>query len=84
MRNSRRNIPDPISPQNPLHQTDRTPDRIQDHLEDKVPMEEILKTDENAEEIRLREERLRAEELLRRDSLRRQNDLDSSVDESSL
>lgn len=43
MRTSRRNIPDPVSPQNPLNKTDITPDRIQDHLEDKTPVEDILR-----------------------------------------
>ena len=88
MKNSRRNIPDPISPQNPLHQTDRTPDRIQEHLEEKVSMEEILSTNDKEQEARLKEERLRAEEKrreeLRQSELRRQSDLDASVDESTL
>ena len=46
MKHSRRNIPDPVSPQNPLNQTDITPDRIQDHLEEKTSVEEIF-SDEN-------------------------------------
>ena len=43
MRNTRRNIADPISPQNPVIKKDvfEDEDRIQDHLEDKVSNEEI-------------------------------------------
>jgi hypothetical protein len=46
MKHSRRNIPDPISPQNPVNKTDITPDRIQDHLEEKTSVEDIFR-DEN-------------------------------------
>jgi|GEM_PF-5422363 len=46
MKNSRRNRPDPISPQNPVHKTDITHDRIQDHLEEKTSVEDIFR-DEN-------------------------------------
>jgi hypothetical protein len=46
MKHSRRNIPDPISPQNPVNKTDITPDRIQDHLDEKTSVEDIFR-DEN-------------------------------------
>ncbi|HYC84017.1 MAG TPA: hypothetical protein VEB86_02300 [Chryseosolibacter sp.] len=46
MKNSKRNIPDPVSPQNPLNKTDITHDRIQEHLEDKTSVEDIFR-DEN-------------------------------------
>jgi hypothetical protein len=46
MRHSRRNITDPISPQNPVNKTDITNDRIQNELEDKTPVEDIFR-DEN-------------------------------------
>lgn len=46
MKHSRRNIPDPISPQNPVNKTDITNDRIQNHLEEKTSMEDIF-IDEN-------------------------------------
>jgi hypothetical protein len=59
MRNKRRNIPDPISPQNPLHQTDRTDDRIQEHLEDKTHVEDIFRdeTDLIKDQERLNQKR---------------------------
>ena len=59
---SRRNIQDPISPQNPLNKTDITPDRIQDHLEEKTSVEDIFR-DENDlteltdEELRIKNQR---------------------------
>lgn len=59
MRNSRRNIPDPVSPQNPLNKTDITPDRIQDHLEEKTPMEDILNEPDQKKDEILSDERLR-------------------------
>jgi hypothetical protein len=67
MKHSRRNIPDPVSPQNPVNKTDITPDRIQDHLEDKTSVEDIFR-DENeltrhqADEIRIKSQR-QAEDL---------------------
>ena len=46
MRKSRRNIPDPISPQNPVIQKDvMDTNRVQDELEEKIPVEEILSKD---------------------------------------
>lgn len=45
MKYSKRNIPDPISPQNPLNKTAITNDRIQEHLEEKTSVEDILKED---------------------------------------
>jgi hypothetical protein len=48
MKNRRRNIPDPISPQNPVHQTNRTEDRVRDHLQDSASLEEDLFRDETA------------------------------------
>jgi hypothetical protein len=43
MRTTRRNIPDPISPQNPVIQKDIIDnDRIQNELEDKTSVEDIL------------------------------------------
>jgi hypothetical protein len=74
MRNSRRNIPDEFSPQNPLNKTDITPDRIQDHLEDKIPVEDIVKSDED----------ITTDEMLRRERLRRQSDLDRQAEEPGL
>jgi hypothetical protein len=43
MRNSRRNIPDPISPENPVIKKDVIEtNRVQDHLAEKVAPEEIF------------------------------------------
>ena len=43
MRKSRRNIPDPISPQNPVIKKDVIEtDRVQDHLAERVAPEEIF------------------------------------------
>jgi len=62
MRNSRRNIPDAVSPQNPLNKTDITPDRVQEHLEEKTSMEEILNSEDEAKETNEQKmERLRRE-----------------------
>ncbi len=72
MRNSRRNIPDPISPQNPLNKTDITPDRIQDELEDKIPMEDILKEPDKKKDDTLANERLR-----------KQTDVDGNVQDDA-
>lgn len=72
MRNSRRNIPDAVSPQNPLNKTDITPDRIQDHLEEKTSMEEIL-----------REPDKRKDETLSDERLRKQSDVDRSVEDEA-
>jgi hypothetical protein len=48
MRNSRRNIADPISPQNPVIKKDVIEnDRTQDQLEDKISVEDILENDED-------------------------------------
>jgi hypothetical protein len=48
MRTTRRNIPDPVSPQNPVIQKDVIDtNRIQDELEEKTSVEEILSTDDN-------------------------------------
>jgi hypothetical protein len=45
MKRTRRNIPDPISPQNPAIQKDVIDnDRIQNELEEKISVEEILNT----------------------------------------
>jgi hypothetical protein len=41
--NSKRNIADPISPQNPAIQKDVGDDRIQDELTDKTSVEEIYR-----------------------------------------
>ena len=41
MKKSRRNIPDAFSPQKVVHPTDIPQDRIQEHLEDKTPIEDI-------------------------------------------
>ena len=43
MRNSRRNIPDPVSPQNPVIKKDinHGENRTQDHLQDNTSIEEI-------------------------------------------
>jgi hypothetical protein len=48
MRNSRRNIPDPISPQNPVIKKDvnHGENRVQDHLEEKTSVEEIYSDSE--------------------------------------
>jgi hypothetical protein len=47
MRTTRRNIPDPISPQNPPIQKDvADTNRIQNELEEQTSMEEILSTDD--------------------------------------
>ena len=67
MRTSRRNIPDPVSPQNPLNKTDITPDRIQDHLEDKTPMEDILREPDKKNEERLPDERLKKQSDVEQD-----------------
>lgn len=62
MRNSRRNIPDAVGPQNPLNKTDITPDRVQEHLEEKTSMEEILNSEDEAKETNEQKmERLRRE-----------------------
>jgi hypothetical protein len=74
MRNSKRNIPDEFSPQNPLNKTDITPDRIQDHLEDKIPVEDIVKPEDD----------LITDEILRRERLRKQSDLDRQAEEPGL
>jgi len=43
MRNTRRNIPDPISPENPVIKKDVIEtDRVQDHLEEQTSVEEIF------------------------------------------
>jgi hypothetical protein len=72
MRNSRRNIPDPVSPQNPLNKTDITPDRIQDHLEDKTPVEDIL-----------REPDKKKDEPLSGEQVRKQTDVERSVQDDA-
>lgn len=66
MRHSKRNIPDAVSPQNPLNKTDITPDRVQEHLKEKTSMEEILKPDDEANETE--EQKM---DRLRRESERR-------------
>lgn len=55
MRNTRRNIPDPISPQNPVIRKDISEgdNRLQDELEDKTSVEEIYsETDENKKNLK--------------------------------
>jgi hypothetical protein len=74
MRNSKRNIPDEFSPQNPLNKTDITPDSIQGHLEDKIPVEDIVKPEDD----------LTTDEMLRRERLRKQSDLDRQAEEPGL
>lgn len=46
MKHPKRNIADPISPQNPVNKTDITSDRVQNHLDEKTSVEDIFK-DEN-------------------------------------
>lgn len=75
MRHSRRNIPDAISPQNPLNKTDITNDRIQDHLEEKTSMEEILSPDE--------EEKKKQDEILNRQNDHRSADDDLRRDKET-
>jgi len=41
MKKSKRNIPDPISPQHVVNPTDNVDQRTQDHLEEKTSIEEI-------------------------------------------
>ena len=51
-----------MSPQNPLNKTDITPDRVQEHLEEKTSMEEILNSEDEAKETNEQKmERLRRE-----------------------
>jgi hypothetical protein len=48
MKNSRRNIPDPISPQNPVIKKDIIEeDRVQNHLEEKTSVEDTLSPDKD-------------------------------------
>lgn len=46
MKRTRRNIQDPIGPQNPVHKTDITPDRMQEHLQERTSVEDIYSNDE--------------------------------------
>jgi hypothetical protein len=41
MKNSKRNIPDPFSPQRVVNPTDNTDQRTQDHMEEKTSIEDI-------------------------------------------
>jgi hypothetical protein len=70
MRRSRRNIPDEFSPQNPLNKTDITPDRIQDELEDKIPVEDVIKEVNEPK----KDDDLTTDEILRREQLRKQSE----------
>ena len=53
MRNSRRNIPDPISPENPVIKKDVIENnRIQDELEEKTSVEEIFNPNDKTKKRR--------------------------------
>jgi hypothetical protein len=81
MRHSRRNIPDPISPQNPVNRTDITPDRIQEHLEEKTSVEDIFR-DEN--ELTLHtEKKLHADKNLKRKQVTRTKSDEISPEEEA-